>query len=90
MHSGNEKLWHWVIPQLQVQLPVTAQGAALSWMEPWHKETAEWSVRTGIQEKQGIKRMGDLGGGAEIPKASVFLVIQAAKCTKKRPNKLHP
>ena len=62
MHLGDEKLWHWVVPQLQVQLPVMAQEAALSWMEPWHEETAEWSVRTGIQEKQGIERTGDLGG----------------------------
>ena len=61
-----------------------AQGATLSWMEPWHEETVEWSVRTGIQEKQGIERMGDLGGGAEILKASVFLVIRAVKCTKKK------
>ena len=58
-----------------MQLLVTAQGAALSWMEPWHEETVEWLVRMGIQEKQGIERMGDLGGGAEILKASVFLVI---------------
>ena len=61
-----------------------AQGAALSWIEPWHEETVEWLVRTGIQEKQGIKRVGDLGGGAEIPKASVFLVTQAMKCPKKK------
>ncbi len=63
MCLGDKKLWHWVVPQLQVQLLVTAQGAALSWMEPWHEETAEWSVRMGIQEKQGIERTGNLGGG---------------------------
>ena len=73
MRSGNKKLWHWVIPQLQVQLLVMAQGAALSWMEPWHEETVEWSVRMGIQEKQGIERMGDLGGGLKSRRPVYFL-----------------
>jgi hypothetical protein len=38
VHLCDEKLWHWIVPQLQVQLLMMVKGAALSCLEPWHEE----------------------------------------------------